>query len=496
MSDANRVRLTCVEEATLGVTPVTPRMRKARFTGEGLAYRPNFVTSDEIRDDRMNADPTKINETNGGPINGELSYPVDGSPLSSWFQSLFCSTWLNTPSRDNDGVADSVITALTNTTDVATVTTGAAFAVGHLVRFTGFTAPQNNGVFRCTTGSATAPAFLGAGFVAEASPPATARMKTVGLMGASGDITALADGLGSTSLDFTTLGLRVGQWVKIGGAADATTFAFLVTAGAVARRQAWARISAAPTSTKLPLDNLPAGWTTDSGTSKTIQVFFGDQIKNGVDMKTLTFERGFMGQTVPTYIAQRGMVAGEGTFNFTTEDKAKYSFTFSGMSGASSTTSLDASPDAATTNAVMAAAVNVGRIAENGACIGGPNFIQSFQISINNNIRMKNGLDCGEDVGPKDMGMGSFDVTFNAPTYFGSDALLSKLFAGTPTNMNTRIAKNFQAIVFGLPRVTFTDGSPSAGAKNTDVVLPLVGQASADPLTSAHLIVDRLEFYQ
>jgi hypothetical protein len=94
------------------------------------------------------------------------------------------------------------------------------------------------------------------------------------------------------------------------------------------------------------------------------------------------------------------------------------------------------------------------------------------------------------------MGMGSFDVTFNAPTYFGSDALLSKLFAGTPTNMNTRIAKNFQAIVFALPRVTFTDGSPSAGAKNTDVVLPLVGQASADPLTSAHLIVDRLEFYQ
>ncbi|TIU89309.1 MAG: hypothetical protein E5W09_34920, partial [Mesorhizobium sp.] len=92
-------------------------------------------------------------------------------------KTLMCSTWLNTPFRDNDGVADSVITGLADTTDVATVTAGAAFVVGQLVRFTGFTPSANNGVLKCTTGSATVPAFLGAGFVAEAAPPATARMK-------------------------------------------------------------------------------------------------------------------------------------------------------------------------------------------------------------------------------------------------------------------------------------------------------------------------------
>lgn len=494
MTDSNRTRMTTVEEVTLGTTPVTPRMRTARFTGETLAFRPTFVTSEEIRDDRMNSDPIKVNESNSGPVNGELSFPVDETALSIWLKSLMCSDWLNTPFRDNDGVADSVITNLADTTDVATVTTGAAFVVGQLVRFSGFTNAANNGVFRCTTGSATVPAFLGAGFVAEAAPPAAARMKTVGFMGAAADITALADGLGSTLLDFTTLGLRVGQWVKVGGAADASTFAFLVTAGAVARRNAWARIIAIA-ATKLTLDNLPAGWTTDVGTGKTIQVFFGDQIKNGVDTKSCTIERGFMGQAVPTYIAQRGMVAGEGQFNFTTEDKARYTLTFSGMSGQASTTSLDATPDAATTNAVMAAAVNVGRIAENGVCLGSPNWMQSLQISVNNNLRMINALDCDETIGPVDIGKGSFDVTINAPTYFGSDALLTKLFAGTPTNINTRIAKNNQAIIFAIPRITFTDGSPSATAKNTDAILPLTGMASKDELTSAHLIIDRLEYY-
>ncbi len=126
------------------------------------------------------------------------------------FQSLMFNAWQNTPQRDNDGMAASIITDIADTTDVVTVTTGPAFAAGHLVRMTGFSNVANNGVFKVTTGSATVPAMLGANFAAEAAPPAAARMKVVGFEGAAGDITALADGLGSTALDFTGLGLRVG----------------------------------------------------------------------------------------------------------------------------------------------------------------------------------------------------------------------------------------------------------------------------------------------
>ncbi|MCO5071141.1 MAG: phage tail tube protein [Rhizobiaceae bacterium] len=493
MTDSNRLRMTVIRETSLGVTPTpSPRMRTARITGESLQFVPQFVNSEELRDDRMNADPIKVNEQNQGGINWELSYPVDESPESEFIRSLAFNAWQNTPQRLNDGTADSVITDVADTTDVVTVTTGAAFAENHLVLMSGFASAENNGVFKVTTGSATVPAMLGAGFVAEAAPAATARMKVVGAEGDLGDITALADGLGSTDLDFRTLGLAAGQWIKIGGTADASTFAFLVTAGAAARANAWARVTAIAEN-KLTLDNLPSGWTTDTGTSKTIRIFFGDQIKNGVTMSSLTIERGFMGQAVPTYIAQRGMVVGQGDFNWNTEQIVTGSWNMQGLTGAQDTTPLDATPDAASSSRVMSANVNVGRIAESGVPISAPNWIQSATVSINNNLRIKTAVGA---LGGVDIGVGDVGVTGTLQSYFGSNALLAKLLAGTVGNINLRTAKDGQALIMAIPRVTFTNGSPSAGGRNQDVMLPLEFMASKDPLTAAHFVYDRLDYFE
>jgi hypothetical protein len=258
----------------------------------------------------------------------------------------------------------------------------------------------------------------------------------------------------------------------------------------------FARVSGTPTSTLLPLDNLPAGWTTDTGTSKTIRVFFGDRLKNGVLTIGQTLERGFRGQAAPTYVAQRGMVAVQGEFRLNPEQVAQYTLTFSGLTGAQDTTSLDSSPDAATSNPVMAAGINVGRITENGAVVSGPDFVRSMTISINNNLRMLQALRGDGLAGPVGIGKGDCDVTISMETYFGSNALLTKLFAGTPTNASSRIAKDSQALIFGVPRLTFTGGTPNAGAKNQDVMLNLASEASYDATTGAHILLDRLEFYQ
>jgi hypothetical protein len=48
---------------------------------------------------------------------------------------------------------------------------------------------------------------------------------------------------------------------------------------------------------KLTLDNLPTGWTTDAGTSQTVKVWFGDQLKNGTTQFGQTIERGFLART-------------------------------------------------------------------------------------------------------------------------------------------------------------------------------------------------------
>ncbi|TGP22293.1 MULTISPECIES: phage tail tube protein [unclassified Mesorhizobium] len=488
MTDANRLRLSHVREVTLGTTPGTPRMRKARITGENIRFAPTYVSSLELRSDRMNSDPIEVNITNQGAINGELSFPVDDSPFSDWLESLFYNSWSNQPFRDNDGAADSVITAVTTTNTEVTHTTGAAFVASQLVRFTGFGVANNNGVFKCTTGGTTTSRYVGSGITDEAAPAAAARMKVVGFQGSSGDITATSTGIGSTTLDFTTLGLTVGQWIKIGGIAAGEQFA-------TAALNTFARITAIAANA-LTLDNLPAAWTTDTGTGKTLSVWVGDQLKNGTTQLGQTLERGFLGQDTPNYLISRGMVAGQATFNFVTEQIATWSITFQGLTGEQTTTSLDASPDDETTNAIMAAAVNVGRIAENGVIIANKNYIRSCTFTINNNLRNIGGIRSDGLVGPEAIGTGSCDVGVAIETYFGSSTLLTKLFNNTATNINVRIAKNSQAMIWAVPRVTFTDGSPNATAKNTDVMLSLQSQASKDTLTAAHVLLDRFEYYQ
>lgn len=485
MSDSNRLRITTVKEVTFGTTPSTPRMRTMRVTGESLKYEPQFVSSQEIRSDRMNSDPILTNVTNTGGINFELSYPVTNSPLADVLASGFYSAWVDTNSRDNDGTADSVITGVATTGGVVTVTTGTAFVAGQLVRASGFAVAANNGTFKCTTGSATVPAFVGQSLADESAPPAAARIKVCGFEGAAGDVTATATGLASTSLDFTTLGMAVGQWIKIGGSATANKFA-------TAALNSWARITAIAAHA-LTLDNLPTGWTTDDGATKTIRVFFGDYLRNGTTRSSLSIERGFMDQTTPTYIVQTGMVVGQLDMNYDTSAVLTASATFSGLGGSQSTTSLGSSPDAATTNVVMSANASVGRISENGATVASPNYVQSFKVSVNNNTRTNGAVG---SVGFVDIGAGVCAVTGTMETYFGSNTLYANFIAGTPSNLSAIATKNNQALIVTLPRITYSSGAPSAAGQNQDVMLSLGWMASYDTTTACQIQLDRLEYYE
>lgn len=487
MTSSNRVQLAVVRESTPGTTPNTPRMRKARITGESLSFAPEYVDPDEIRDDRMLGDPIKVMQASSGGVNFELSYPEDGSPMSEFYRSGFFNAWVNTPTFDNDGTSDSVVTGVVDSTDTYSVASGgAAVVAGHLVRATGFTNAANNQIFRAASSTGTTIVGSSLTLTDEAAPPAAAKLKVVGFQGASGDITATSTGLGSTSLDFTTLGLAVGQWIKIGGTASGDKFA-------TAALNTWARITAIA-ATALTLDHLPAEWTTDAGTSKTIKVWFGDYIRNGTTVTSLTLERGFLGQTVPTYIVNTGMQVGELQHSITSRQKITGSVTFTGMGGSQSTTPLDASPDAVTSGLVMAANANVGRLYENGSRLTSPNWAMELSFTINNNLRTNESVDEASPVAVRE---GECTVTGTINTYFGDNSLLTKFYAGTASSLASRVDKGGQALVFAFPRVTYrSEGNPNATGKNTDVMLSLSWAASKDALIGCHASLDRLPYFE
>jgi hypothetical protein len=487
MTAANRLQIAFVRESTLGTTPGSPRMRAGRITSETLEFRPEFVDSEEIRPDRMLGDPIKVMQSSMGGVNGELYFPEDNRWLSDIIRSAMWSTWDNMPSWDNDGTADSVITdAGTAANTYAVVSGGAAAVVGHLVRATGFTNAANNKptAFRVASSTATTIVGTSLSLAAEVAPPGTARLKVVGFEGASGDITATASGLGSTALNFTTLNLKIGQWINIGGALAGQQFN-------TAANNSWARISAiAPTA--LTLDNLPTNWATDAGTGKTIRVFVCDMIRNGVTQTGLTIEKGFLAQNTPTYIVNRGMIVNTLEFTMASRQKVNWAAAFMGMGGSQGTTALDAAIDAAEIGQIMAANASVGRLGEGGAALGSPNWAREFSVNINNNLRQVEALD---NQSPVDIREGEFTVTGRLNPYFGSNALLTKFYAGTPTSLNSRIFRSNQAVIFDVPRAVYRGGgNPSASGKNTDVMLPLDYQASLDTTLNAHLIINRAEY--
>ena len=490
MTTSNRLQIASVAETTLGTTPTTPRMRLRHVTGESLNFRPVFVDPAELRSDRMTGDSIKVSTQNDGGLNYEFSYPVPSSPRDIDLKSALYNTWTQMAERDNDGTADSVITDVATTNTVLTVTTGTAFVANQLVRFTGFGVTGNNGVFKCTTGSATVPRFAGSGITNETAPPAAARVKVVGFVGDSGDITATATGLGSTVLDFTTLNLNVGQWIKVGGTGSGNRFA-------TEALNTWIRITAIA-ATALTCDNLPSTWTTDSGTSKTIKVWFGDIIKNGTTQLGQTIEKGFLGQTSPTYIIHTGMVVNQYQLTIPAAEKVMASVSFLGMSGSESTTALDASPDAApalATYPIIAGSANVARLGEAGLALSSPNWARNLTITINNNNTAIQSVDT---VGPVGITGHECTVTGTLSTYFGSDALLAKFYAGTASSIVAIMAKSPQAVVVMLPRVIYTgDGTPNASGKNQDVMLNLGFRASKEETyTNALITMDRLEYYE
>lgn len=491
MGTANRVQLSAIRESTLGTTPNTPRMRGARFTGESLAFNQEFVDSNEIRSDRMLGDPAKVMAASQGGINFEMSYPNDNSPESDFLRSAFYSTWVNAPAFDNDGTADSVITDAGTTANTYAVTSGGASAVlGHLVRATGFTNAANNFTAGFRVASSTATTIVGTALslVAETVPPGTARLKVIGFQGASGDITATATGLGSTSLNFTTLGLAVGMWIKIGGSSAPFKFANIPA------NNDWARITAI-TSTALTLDNRPTGWAVDAGGTRTLNVYFGDYIQNGVTQTSLTIERGFLDQTSPTYIVNTGMVVNTYDITLTAKTIITGAIAFLGMGGSQSTTPLDASIDANTTGLIMAGSANVGRIGENGTQLTAPNWARELKFQIANNNRQ---LEAVDSVSPVGINSGECTVTGTITTYFGSNSVLTEFYNNTATAINSRVSKNNQALIWQFPRVILKgDGNPQATGKNTDVMASFSFAATIDTsLLNKEVQLDRVEYFE
>lgn len=514
MTDSNRTQVAYVAETTLGTTPTisaTTPMRLGRITGESLNFNIQTTRSNELRSDRQLPDVIITNAASAGDLQFEVSYPVTRSFLGDMLAASLYSSWAETPLFENWATADSNITdAGTVANTYAVPSGGTAVVAGHLVRASGFTNSANNQLFKVASSTATTIVGTSLSLTAETAPPVGARLKVVGFEGATADLalsTTAPLGGGVIKLVATAgpgwntiTGLLVGSRIKISGftatqggvAGGNNIWARVVGWGGTSNRELYLSECEPPTGGAIPY--VP---TAESGTGKTVRVWFGDVLRNGTTRQGFTIEKGFLAQGTPNYALYKGLVPGQLSLNYEAGNIATGSISFMGMGHSISTTPQATTfPNLvpATTYDVLNCVSNIGRVFEGGSVIGSPNnLMRTLTMSLNNNLREQPALGT---LGPAGIGTGYFDVTGTARAYFSDATYYNKYLNGTRTSLAMRIQENTantRGLFMTLPVVEYTQAQIVAQGANQDVMVDLSYTAIIDTLTNCMLQFDRLE---
>lgn len=342
-----------------------------------------------------------------------------------------------------------------------TVASGGALPQNYLIYAQGFATAANNGL-KVVGASSTGTEIKTSGLTAEASPPASVLLEIAGVQGASGDLTIDSSGnLNSTALDFTTLNLSVGQTIWIGGETTGTKFATAADRG-------YARISAI-TATKLTLNKKSQAFTTDNGSGKTIQLFFGRFIKNVAVSDAKYIERSYHFELVypnlqpvsgDMYEYAQGNFANTLAFDLPLSNKAGLSIGFVGTDTPAPTTSRATGASSAL-SAIRTTALNttsdiarlrVTQTDETGLTTD----FKSLKLTLNNNVTPEKVL---STLGARYMNTGIFEVNIEADLLFTNSGVADAIRANTTLTMDFVVRNDNGALHVDIPSLTLGGGA-------------------------------------
>jgi len=353
----------------------------------------------------------------------------------------------------------------------------------------GYANAANNGLKPLSADVGSTGTVMGfSGAVAETAP-STAIVEIAGIRPEIGDLSLTVSGTVGTltsgnnaavnNIDFTTLGLTVGQFIHVGGLTTANQF----SAGA-----GYGRITAIAAGT-LTLDKLSAGLATDTGAAETVDLLFGRFIRNvpvdnGDFLETsYQFEASYpnLGTGGATeYEYALGNYCNQVTFNLPLTDKATVSFGFIGTDTETPTTTRKsgaATPRTPTKTEALNTSSDVARLRvtevdETGITTD----FKSFSITFANNVSPEKVI---AQLGAKYMNTGNFDVSVDAQVLFTSSAVVSAIRNNTTVTMDFILDNSDGAIAVDVPSLTLGGGGKEFPV-NESVLLNTTGQAFRD----------------
>lgn len=368
-------------------------------------------------------------------------------------------------------------------TDDSYELTGHTITAGAIILAVGFTNTLNNGlknVVTVSTNNITVPD----GLVAEVSPPTTARVFLVGHNSAAGDLDIVNSGtsypvMNSTILNFTTLGLVVGQWIYLGGDSGPNQFTNAANNGFKRIRS----ISA----NQLVFDKSGGTMVTEANTTKTVQLFMGDVLKNElgslIKRRSYNLERtlGVPDSALPSEVQSEvltGAVINEVTFNVPRAELLTVDFKFMAIDNEqrlgsdgpkSSGVLLPMGAD------IFNSTSDVPRIrmtildAANAAPSNLFAFLSEATITLSNNVSVDKAIGV---FGGFDTTTGTLEVGGSVSAYFSNVQAIKAIRDSSDVTIDMIVVRNNKGIVMDLPLVSLGDGRLKID-QDKPIMLPL-----------------------
>ena len=468
--NTNSISLAIAEESNIGVLPSTV-VAEYLEPNEISDYGADITTvaRNPISKDRQNRKGT-ISDVE---TTVDVEMDTTASHLLAVLPGIMFSQWYNQPYW--------LRTDVSATATGFTVTGGEISKVhaGDLIYVRGFDNGANNGLFVVSNATGGAITVDGGTTVVESGSSATS-LYVVGHQFAAGDLKMDANGnLTVTSASFSSLGLQRGQGVYIGGLTASTSFGTAADNGL-------ARVQKVESKT-LYLDKHQQAVSADTGSSKTVQLFYGWFLKN-VPLDDAKFKEhyyqfeigypGLMNADVTGYEYAIGNIMNTMELSLPLTDKSTMTVQTLGKDvEAITSTRKSWTVNTPLFNEAYNTTADFMRLRiQNTDETGLSTLFKEATLNINNNASGERVLG---KLGPEFMTFGNIDVTMEMTAVFTAPAVVSKIRNNCTVTMDFCICNNDAGFYFDIPSMTLGDGSRDY-AVNEKVKIKLSSNAFGD----------------
>lgn len=462
--DSNLAGLRYAEEASLKTLPVSPIWYPLEPNGfDDFGGETKLMARNPINPSRQRKKGVITDLDAKGGLAQDLT-SNNTLRLMQGFVFADIREKLTNISMNSNAVAITGVTASTKT--IAIASTGASYLANDLIYASGFDKSANIGLK--TVASSTGTTVVVTETMADETSGGTPQIQKVGYMFATGvatiDVSNTYPRLvrGSGAKDFTTFGLIPGEWVFIGGDSSGVAFANAANNG-------FARVRSVA-ATYIEFDQTTSQMVTDAGTGKTVQLFYGNVLKNESDpalikRRSYQLERTIGSDTDGTMSEYlEGAVANEMSFQIKPADKLLVNMSFiacdhtqrdgsTGVKSGSRPTLV--AKDAYNTSSDFSQ-IKLYSVVD-GESYSTPlfSYVTDLTIDIKNGVAPLKAVGV---LGAFDLSAGTFEVGGQVTAYFSDVDAVAAVRNNDDVSINCIVAKDNAGFAIDIPLLALGDG--------------------------------------